>query len=116
MTYMTHVFFTSGMFWFLEGVLAVAVLIGFKIWMEDRSVPMPFWKWPIVIAWFLAAGVVIAFVGTSLGENELQAAELGGYVFGTIVFIMGVIAWRVIQIGRPSRAERKAAKEATSDE
>lgn len=114
---MTHVFFTNGLFWFLEGVLAIVIAIGFKTWMEDRGVPMPFWKWPIVIAWFLATGVVIAFVGTSLGENEPQAAKVGGLIFGTIVVIMGVVAWRVIQIGRPSRSERKAAvEEASSDE
>ena len=32
-------FFTSGLFWFLEGVLACIVVLGFKAWMKDRGVP-----------------------------------------------------------------------------
>ena len=94
-----YTFFTSGLFWFIEGVLACLVVIGIKLWMEDRGTPMPMWKWAVVTCWFLGLGITIAFVGTSIGENELHAARLGGLIFGTIVIITGVVAWRLLRIG-----------------
>lgn len=97
-----HSFFTSGLFWFIEGILASLVVIGLKLWMEDRGIAMPFWKWAVVACWFLGLGVTIAFVGTSLGENEARAAGLGGLIFGTIVIIAGVAVWRLLRIGSRS--------------
>ncbi len=97
-------FFTSGLFWFIEGILACLAVIGLKLWMEDRGVPMPFWKWVIVACWFLGLGVTIAFVGTCLGENETHAATQGGLIFGTMVIIAGVVVWRLLRIGsRPKK-------------
>ena len=94
-----HSFFTSGLFWFAEGILACLVVIGIKLWAEDRSIPMPIWKWGLVACWFLGLGGTIAFVGTALGENEPHAAKLGGLIFGTIVIIVGVAVWRLVRIG-----------------
>ena len=99
-----HAFFTSGLFWFIEGILACLVAIGLKLWMEDRGLPMPFWKWVLVAGWFLGLGVTVAFVGTCLGENETHAATQGGMIFGTIVIITGVAVWRLLRIG--SRAKK----------
>ena len=52
-------FFNSGLFWFLEGVFVCLAVIGFKIWMEDRKIPMPYWKWILLGIWvlFFAASV-----------------------------------------------------------
>ena len=99
-----HAFFTSGLFWFIEGILACLVAIGLKVWMEDRGIPMPFWKWVLVAGWFLGLGVTVAFVGTCVGENEPHAATQGGIVFGTIVIITGVAVRRLLRIG--SRAKK----------
>ncbi len=93
-------FFTSGFFWFFEGILACLVIIAIRLWAEDRGVPMPFWKWILVVCWMIGFGFTIAFVGTSIGENEMRAAQLGGLIFGTVVIIMGIILWRVILLGR----------------
>lgn len=93
-------FFNSGLYWFLEGVIFCLAVIGFKIWMEDRGVPMPFWKWTLLGIWVLLFGFSIAFVGTNLGEGESNAALLGGIVFGLITIISGVGFWRILQIGR----------------
>ena len=93
-------FFNSGLYWFLEGVIFCLAVIGFKIWMEDRGVPMPFWKWIFLGIWVLLFGFSIAFVGTNLGEGESNAALLGGIVFGLITIISGVGFWRILQIGR----------------
>ena len=80
-------------------ILAVLVVIGIKLWAEDRGVPMPIWKWAVVTCWILAFAVTVAFIGTSLGENEPRAASLGGLIFGTIVVIAGVATWRLMRIG-----------------
>lgn len=91
-------FFNSGFFWFFEGILACLAFMGFRAWMEDRNVPMPVWKWLLLGLWVLLLGVTIAFVGTSLGENEPVAAGKGGLVFGLITLISGVGLWRLINL------------------
>jgi hypothetical protein len=93
-------FFTSGTFWFLEGILAALMVIGFKTWMEDRGVPMPVWKWILFGLWVLWLGVTIAFITTSIGENETTAAVKGGIIFSLIAIISGVGLWRLLQMGR----------------
>jgi|GEM_PF-358720 len=101
-------FFTSGAFWFIEGILAVLAMIGLKVWMEDRQVPMGLWKWILVAVWMLMAGFTIAFIGTSVGESEMAAARKGGIVFSVACAIAGAIVWRLLQIGRarlPSDSE-----------
>jgi hypothetical protein len=93
-------FFTSGAFWFVEGILAVLAVIGLKVWMEDRNTPMPAWKWPFVGLWMLLCGFTIAFIGTSVGENERVAAQKGGIIFSVLCVVTGAGLWRVLQIGR----------------
>jgi len=95
-------FFTSGLFWFLEGIFACLVVIGLKIWTEDRSIPMPFWKWILFGLWILFFGFTIAFIGTSIGEKEINAALRGGIIFGLVSVISGVCLWRMLLIGRKS--------------
>jgi drug/metabolite transporter (DMT)-like permease len=95
-------FFTSGFFWFIEGIFTCLAVIGLKLWAEDRGIPMPFWKWIMVGAWVLLLGFTIAFVGTSLGENEPTAAKLGGILFGLTTIISGIAGWRIILSGRKS--------------
>lgn len=93
-------FFNSGLFWFLEGVFACLTVIGFKVWMEDRGIPMPWWKWILLGIWALFLGFTIAFVGTNLGEKESHAVLLGGIIFGLAVIITGVGLWRLLKIGK----------------
>ena len=93
-------FFNSGLFWFIEGVFTCLVVIGLKIWMEDKGIPMPFWKWLLLGLWVLFFGFTIAFVTTSLGENEPYAAKIGGIVFGLISLITGFGLWRLLLLKR----------------
>ena len=91
-------FFNSGLFWFIEGILATLFILGFKAWMEDRGVPMSWWKWISLVIWILFAGFSIAFVGTSIGENEMTAAFRGGIIFGVITIVSGMVLWRLLNI------------------
>lgn len=98
-------FFTSGIFWFLEGIVVCVSLMGLRVWAEDRGIPMPFWKWPVVCAWMLFAGFCIAFVGTCIGEGELTAAIKGGIVGGVICIVTGVGLWRLLFRRRASNGD-----------
>ena len=75
------------------------VIIGFKLWMEDRAVPMPLWKWVLFGIWIIIFGFTIAFIGTSVGENEINAAVKGGMLFILITVITGFGLWRLLQLG-----------------
>lgn len=91
--------FNSGFFWFIEGILFCVTLYGFNLWMKDKNVPMNAGKWITVVLWIFLLGFTIAFVGTSLGENETQAAVKGGLLFGIITIIAGAGAWKFVTSG-----------------
>jgi hypothetical protein len=93
-------FFTSGLFWFVEGVLACLFCNAIRLWTLDRNVPMPPWKWVVLSLWVLFVGFALAFVGTSLGENEPTAAWMGGLIFSLIAVISAVALWRILGFGR----------------
>ncbi|MFC1555779.1 hypothetical protein ACFL67_01720 [candidate division KSB1 bacterium] len=96
-------FFNSGFFWFLEGIIFCLVVAGLHVWMKDKSIPMPVWKWLMFLVWVLFFGFTIAFVGTSIGENEIQAAQKGGILFGIITIISGAGVWRLILSGKGAK-------------
>ena len=91
-------FFTSGFFWFIEGILTCLMIIGFKLWIEDKKINMPYWKWILFGVWVLLFAFTIAFVGTSLGENEPHAAFNGAVIFGLVTIVSGVGLWRILLI------------------
>ena len=97
--------FDSGLFWFVEGILFVVVILAARAWAQDRGLPMPIWKWVLFLIWIALAGFAIAFVGTSFGEGEPVAATRGGLLFGLITIIAGVGLWRVMLAGSRSGAE-----------
>ncbi|UCH82569.1 MAG: dehalogenase [Candidatus Latescibacterota bacterium] len=93
-------FFTGGLFWFIEGVLACLAVVAIKIWTQDRGIAMPWWKWLLTALWFCLAGFTLAMIGTSLGEGEPRAAVMGGVVFGVVTVVTGVAFWRVLGFSR----------------
>lgn len=93
-------FFNSGLFWFIEGMLTVLAILGFRAWMEDRGVALFWWKWILLVFWVLFAGFTIAFVGTSIGEGEIVAAFRGGILFGLLTLVSGIWIWKAIHSGK----------------
>jgi hypothetical protein len=89
-------FFNSGFFWFLQGILFCLVLAAFGTWMKDRGVSMNVWRWSALVIWLVLAGFTLAFVGTSLGENEPTAALRGGILFGLVTILVGVVLARFV--------------------
>ncbi len=105
-------FFMSGFFWFLEGALFCIFILAVRAWAEDRSIPMPYWKWISLIVWVFFVGFTLAFIGTSFGEGEPAAAIRGGILFGVIAIISGVGLWRLLKIGNiPGEEEFATATE-----
>ena len=94
--------FNSGFFWFVEGVLLVVMILGFRAWAEDRGLSMPLWKWALFLLWILMVGFTAAFMGTSFGEGESTAATRGGLLFGLITVISGAAVWRILMRGAGS--------------
>ncbi len=92
-------FFNSGIFWFVEGILFVFVLLGVNAWAKDRGIPLSLAKWVLFLGWLLLAGFTIAFVGTSFGEGEPVAAQRGGLLFGLVTVVSGVGILRVLRAG-----------------
>lgn len=91
-------FFGSGLFWILEGIFLSVTLIGLKIWFEDHQIRMNFWKWISVFIWIIAFSISLAYITTSLGENESVAALRGGIMFGVILFISGLGLWFFLRV------------------
>lgn len=89
-------FFTSGIFWFIQGILATIIVLGFKTWMDERGVRMVWWKWIIWALWMMLAAFTIAFIFTSLGEGENVAVVKGGIIFFLITIVTGTGTWRLI--------------------
>ena len=100
-------FFNSGLFWFIEGIVFCLFLIGFKFWMEDKKISLNFWKWTLLILWILLFEFSIAFVTTSIGENETIAAWKGFMVFGFISVITGVGLWRILMSGKSKNKSKE---------
>lgn len=98
-------FFNSGLFWFIEGILACLAVLGLRAWLADKGIPMSWWKWLLVITWMAFVGFTIAFIGTSLGEGEPHAALVGGIIFGVISLIFGVGLRRFLAGGKPAERE-----------
>ena len=70
-------------------------------------IPMHLWKWPFLIGWLVFFGFTIAFVGTSLGENETEAAIIGGIIFGLMAVVSAAVLWRLILIGaKPKKSDQ----------
>lgn len=92
-------FFTSGGFWFIEGICACLVVLGLKAHLEDRNIKTPIWKWILFLLWLGFTGFTIAFIFTSMGENEMDAALKGGIIFGLVSVISGVGLWRLLMKG-----------------
>lgn len=90
--------FRGGLFWFIEGIFACVAIIALRIWTEDKRIPMPPWKWSVVIAWVLFLSISVAYVGTSLGEGETDAAFIGAIITSVIAAVSGVVVWRLLMV------------------
>lgn len=102
--------FNSGIFWFIEGILFMLIVLAVRSWARDRNLILPMWKWTLFLLWVLLAGFTIAFVGTSFGEGEPVAGTRGGLLFGFVTILAGVGLWRLMIQGRADGHENPATE------
>ncbi len=98
-------FFTSGLFWFIEGILFIVLLIALRSWLKTKGAAMKWWKWLLLVIWIFFAGFTAAFIGTNIGEGEYTAALRGGGVSAILVLVYALVLLRVLGItGKKNRA------------
>jgi hypothetical protein len=89
-------FFTSGFFWFLMGIIAIFVAKGFKAFAEEQGWELNWWKWLLSILWYGIFSLSFLSWGTLLGENEVGAGWKLGLFTLFIALILGVGLWRLL--------------------
>jgi hypothetical protein len=97
-------FLTSGFFWFLMGIVAVFVGIGFKAFAEDKGWTLNWWKWLLTIVWYGIFSLSFLSWGTLIGEMEASAGWKFG-LFGLFIsLILGVGLWRLLSAKPKAKA------------
>ncbi len=91
-------FFTSGTFWFIEGIFFVVLILALRVWLKQKGTAMTWWKWILLVIWIFMAGFTAAFIGTNLGEGETTAALRGGGGSAVLVLIYALVLMRVLGI------------------
>lgn len=91
-------FFTSGTFWFIEGIFFVVLILALRVWLKQKGAAMTWWKWILLVVWIFMAGFTAAFIGTNLGEGETTAALRGGGASAIIVLVYALVLMRVLGI------------------
>jgi len=100
-------FFTSGLFWFIEGVLFIVLLTALRAWLKTKGATMTWWKWFLLVAWILLAGFTAAFIGTNIGEGEYTAALRGGGASTIIVLVYALVLMRVLGVSGGRKPEKE---------
>ncbi len=100
-------FFTSGTFWFIEGVLFIVLLTALRVWLKTKGAAMTWWKWFLLVVWIFLAGFTAAFIGTNIGEGEYTAALRGGGASAILVLIYALVLLRVLGVSGGRKYERE---------
>lgn len=89
-------FLNGSIFWFLMGMIAVLVGVGFNAFAESRGWKLNWWKWLLSILWYLIFTMSFLTWGTLIGENEAGAGWKLALVGLFICLILGVGLWRLL--------------------
>ena len=95
--------FTSGFFWFVMGMIAILVAMGFKAFAEDRGWTLNWWKWLLAAVWYLIFSLSWFTWGTLIGEMEGSAGFKMWLVGMGVSIVLGVGLWRLLAI-KPKQA------------
>jgi hypothetical protein len=89
-------FFNSGIFWFLMGILFVLIVAGFRVFARDRGWSVTWWKALLGILWYGLLMLTFYAWGTLIGENE-GAAGFRILILGLFLcLVSGICLWRWI--------------------
>ena len=89
--------FQGELFWMVMGALSVLIGIGAALWAKDLGFKMNWFKWVLVVIWYLLLLLTVASPFTMIGENEAVAGFriIPFLVVPTVV--LGVALWRYLK-------------------
>lgn len=88
--------FTSGFFWFVMGMIAILVAMGFKAFAEDQGWALNWWKWLLAALWYFIFSLSWLTWGTLIGEMEGSAGFKMWLVGMGVSIVLGVGLWRLL--------------------
>ena len=91
-------FFNSGIFWFVMGIIFILVAAGFKAFAEDRGWVVTWWKAALGIVLYGIFSLSFYAWGTLMGENE-GSAGFKILILGLVVsLVLGAGFWRLMTL------------------
>jgi hypothetical protein len=89
--------FDGALFWMVMGALWVLIGVSASIWAKDLGLKMNWWKWVLVVVWYLLVWLTVATPLTLIGENEAQAGlKIIPFLIVPVV-VLGVALWRLLK-------------------
>jgi len=89
--------FEGDLFWMIMGALSVLVGISATIWAKDLGLKMNWFKWVLVVLWYLLVWLTVASPLTLIGENEAGAGYRIIPFLLVPTVILGVALWRYLK-------------------
>lgn len=95
-----YVFDFSFVYWVAFGLVTFAIVLGTRSWLDDKQMPMNFWKWGLLAFWYIATLLAISAPFVVMGEGE-PAAGWRMFAFNIpICGVAGLIVYRILAMGR----------------
>jgi hypothetical protein len=91
-------FFSSGLFWILMGIIFVLVAAGFKEFADERGWEINWWKGLLAVIWYAILSLSFYAYGTLRGENEASAGVKFLLLGLFVSLILGVGLWRLLAL------------------
>jgi hypothetical protein len=98
-------FFGSGFFWILMGVILVLIGFAFKEFADERGWIITWWKALLGLLWYGMFCMSFYTYGTLVGENEASAGLRLGALLLFISIVLGIGLWRLMAYA-PKTAEQ----------
>ena len=99
-----NVFDFSFVYWIAFGAFTVLIVAGAASWFKDKGILMNWWRWILLLLWYIGGLVGISAPFTIMGEKEIAAGWRILAFNLPIIIISGFIVWRIIAIGRKKQA------------
>ena len=103
-----NVFDFTFVLWLIVGAVSVLIAVGAQEWVKDLGFQMTWWKWTIVVIWYVALLLGLAAPFTFMGEGEVTAGLRMLGISAVIFVITGVAVWRILAIKGQSSETNKA--------
>ncbi|MDZ7738099.1 MAG: hypothetical protein U5K32_03320 [Bacteroidales bacterium] len=84
------------LFWIVMGVLYTVFILGMAAMFRDMNIKMNWWKWTLVLLWFILLSIILAGGFTLIGEKEMRAGLLFMAVPGAVMLVAAVVLGRFL--------------------